>query len=101
MMKKALGKGLSALIPDTYIRDNARAAAAAFTGQPVTASSMNTPVVRPAAEGGLPQGLQLLEIARIRPNPEQPRQTFSEESIEELAQSIKEKGVLQPILVRP
>ncbi len=98
MMKKALGKGLSALIPDTYVRDQAKAAAAAFTGRPVETASKSAAVATPTAEA-LPQGLQLIEISRIKPNPDQPRQTFSEESIEELAGSIKEKGVLQPIIV--
>ena len=36
-----------------------------------------------------------------RANPEQPRMTFDEETLEELAASIREHGVLQPILVRP
>jgi len=38
--------------------------------------------------------------ASIQPNPHQPRQTFSEESIDALAESIKQKGILQPLLVR-
>ncbi len=42
-----------------------------------------------------------LEVDRIRPNPYQPRATFSPEKLEELASSIKANGVLQPILVRP
>jgi ParB family chromosome partitioning protein len=42
-----------------------------------------------------------IEIGRIRPNPNQPRMIFSEESIDELAESIGERGVLQPILLRP
>jgi ParB family chromosome partitioning protein len=40
-------------------------------------------------------------VELIRRNPEQPRKSFSEDDIEELAASIREKGVLQPILVRP
>ncbi len=40
-------------------------------------------------------------IKDIRPNPAQPRRTFSEEELEELAASIRQRGVLQPILVRP
>jgi ParB family chromosome partitioning protein len=48
-----------------------------------------------------PGGVREIEIGRIRPNPNQPRTQFSEESIEELAQSIAERGVLQPILLRP
>ncbi len=42
-----------------------------------------------------------IEIGRIRPNPDQPRVQFKEEAIEELADSIVERGVLQPILLRP
>ncbi|MBB3764788.1 ParB/RepB/Spo0J family partition protein [Sphingomicrobium lutaoense] len=46
-------------------------------------------------------GVSSLPIASIKPNPQQPRRHFDEESLEELAQSIATKGVLQPILVRP
>ena len=45
-------------------------------------------------------GVREVEIARIRPNPEQPRMQFEEGALEELAQSIRERGVLQPILLR-
>lgn len=41
-----------------------------------------------------------VSLKELRPNPYQPRKTFSEESIEELATSIKEHGVIQPIIVR-
>jgi len=41
-----------------------------------------------------------LKLEKIRPNPYQPRQEFDEESIKELCNSIQEKGLLQPILVR-
>jgi len=41
-----------------------------------------------------------LSVQKVKPNPYQPRKNFSEESIHELALSIKENGVLQPILVR-
>lgn len=51
----------------------------------------------PARAGGVRE----IEIGRIRPNPEQPRIQFKEEAIEELADSIAERGVLQPILLRP
>src|SRR5439155_18577665 len=46
-------------------------------------------------------GVREIEIGRIRPNPNQPRIQFGEESIDELADSIAERGVLQPILLRP
>ena len=73
---KGLGKGLSALLGDV-----ARSA--------------------PADPSRPPGGVREIEISRIRPNPNQPRMLFSEESLEELAQSIAERGVLQPILLRP
>ncbi len=72
-----LGRGLSALIDD-----NAR-----------------PPGVEPAPERG--GGVREIEVARIRPNPNQPRIQFDEESIAELAASIADRGVLQPILLRP
>jgi ParB family chromosome partitioning protein len=46
-------------------------------------------------------GVREVEVARIRPNPNQPRTRFTEESIAELADSIGQRGVLQPILLRP
>jgi ParB family chromosome partitioning protein len=42
-----------------------------------------------------------LPIAFLKPNPNQPRKTFAETELEDLANSIREKGILQPILVRP
>ena len=74
---KGLGMGLSALLGDS-----ARAPAA-------------------AGDAAAPGGVREIELSRIRPNPNQPRQQFSEESIAELAESIAERGVLQPILLRP
>ena len=44
-------------------------------------------------------GLQDIPVERIRPNPLQPRQTFVEDELAELAQSIREHGILQPVVV--
>jgi ParB family chromosome partitioning protein len=44
---------------------------------------------------------EMIPIDSIRPNPLQPRQRFNEESLRELAESIREHGVIQPILVKP
>lgn len=67
MTKRALGRGLSALLSDTSTR-----------------------------------GDELLEIdiTLIDPNPEQPRSAFNEDKLEELAQSIRANGLVQPILLR-
>ncbi|HUE78238.1 MAG TPA: ParB/RepB/Spo0J family partition protein [Sphingomicrobium sp.] len=72
-----LGRGLSALIDES-----------------ARAPTDETPV---QSRGGVRD----VEVGRIRPNPNQPRMHFSEESIDELADSIAERGVLQPILLRP
>ena len=47
------------------------------------------------------KGMVRIKINRLIPNPNQPRKTFFEQTISELAESIKEHGVLSPILVRP
>ena len=63
--------------------------------------------IRPAAAGGqepgavAAPGVREVEVARIRPNPAQPRQHFDEASIAELAESIAQRGMLQPVLLRP
>jgi ParB family chromosome partitioning protein len=44
---------------------------------------------------------QLIDVGLIGPNPQQPRKTFSEDELAELAQSIEENGLLQPLLLRP
>jgi ParB family chromosome partitioning protein len=57
----------------------------------------------PAPEGQQAEnrsGVREVEISRIRRNPEQPRMQFDEQALDELAQSIRECGVLQPILLR-
>jgi ParB family transcriptional regulator, chromosome partitioning protein len=46
-------------------------------------------------------GVRNIDVKRITPNPEQPRLAMEQESLDELAASIREHGVLQPILVRP
>ena len=46
------------------------------------------------------QGVQEIEIKKIKPNPEQPRKVFNDQALRELTASIKEKGILQPVMVR-
>jgi len=72
--KKGLGRGLSALIPNA-----------------------SEPKVEPRADSST------LEVAldRITPSPFQPRRTFDEGKIEELAASIRNQGIIQPLVVRP
>jgi ParB family chromosome partitioning protein len=72
--RRGLGRGLSALLDE---------------------------VDAPAADAARPSGSAEIAIEAIKPNPNQPRRHFDDAELEELAQSIREKGVLQPILVRP
>lgn len=73
--KKGLGRGLSALMADVDLSE--------------TSSSDGK------------KSVQTLPIARIVPNPDQPRRQFDAIELEELANSISEKGVIQPLIVRP
>ena len=84
LRKKVLGKGLSALIPDTYMK-----AVEAHQADPKTEFK---PKEEPA--------IQEVPISAIRPNRQQPRHRFPEETINELANSIKEQGIIQPIVVK-
>ena len=54
-----------------------------------------------AVEAEALDGLRSIAISAIRPNPDQPRQYFDNEALDELADSMKRRGVIQPIVVRP
>jgi ParB family chromosome partitioning protein len=97
-MKKALGKGLSALIPDSYKEHVA--AEKEMSSATVTITSEPEVVVQRAVLPAKESAFQTIPISRIAPNADQPRKKFNEETIEELASSIREKGVLQPIIVK-
>jgi len=81
---------------------------ASVTQVPVqTVASPSAPIVSVAPthrveSPGVPPHLRLwqLPIEKVDPNPDQPRQIFTKEALDELAQSIREKGVIQPLLVR-
>lgn len=77
--RRTLGRGLASLIPD--------AAGNEMEGGPRAALAAGAVVHIP--------------IDEVRANPFQPRRYFAEEPLEELIASIKEKGVIQPILLRP
>jgi len=54
-----------------------------------------------SAEGGRTAGVRTVPLDRIEANPENPRLVFDEAALDELAASVREHGVLQPILIRP
>ena len=51
--------------------------------------------------GDIPEGIIRLSVDEVKPNKMQPRKTFHKEGLEDLANSIKEHGVIQPLIVRP
>jgi ParB family chromosome partitioning protein len=103
--RRGLGRGLAALIPESdfdMLNSVARGEAAAI---PVEEEPRVFKVgVRPPEADGVnapSADIRYIAVENIEANPFQPRQIFSEEELEDLASSIKEHGVLQPILVRP
>ena len=68
--KQALGRGLSALLPD-----------------------------QPAFDQSTGEQVRELEIDRVHPNPEQPRKNFYPEKLEELTASVRQHGIMQPLIV--
>ncbi len=77
--RQALGRGLSALIKE-----------------PIT----DIHTARDKNADKLVGGVAEIDVAQVHPNPYQPRTNFTKEALDELAQSIKELGVIQPITVR-
>ena len=108
--RRGLGKGLGALIPEAP-RTGTATGAGTVTGSPVTvdiihseSSTASSATAYETSDSGLRQvaGAYFEEVAvgSITPNPRQPRRTFDEEALEELAASITEVGLLQPVVVR-
>ena len=66
-------------------------------------SELSPSIVSLLTPGGMTRsvGVRIVHVDRIEPNPEQPRLVFEQEALDELSASIREHGVLQPILVRP
>lgn len=81
---KGLGRGLGALLGET--RREAPVAAASEEGE--------------SSAPALATGLAILPVAQIEPHPDQPRRHFDEAALDELAASIAQRGVIQPIVVR-
>ncbi len=87
--RSVLGKGLSALIPGVAM-DEER-----YSGIELVESAQS-----PNGRDRHEPRMAAIEIARVAPNPLQPRKEFSPEGLAELTQSIREHGIIQPITVR-
>jgi ParB family chromosome partitioning protein len=88
MAKPALGRGLGALLGDSPI------------AKPPVPAPASTTVAQAAPAVDLRERVQRVPLDRIRPCPFQPRKDFSPEALRELADSIKEQGIVQPLIVR-
>ncbi|HKI69472.1 MAG TPA: ParB/RepB/Spo0J family partition protein, partial [Verrucomicrobiae bacterium] len=89
MSKPALGRGLGALLGDTPV---------VHKGTPLSTQTLSA--TSPTTANDSREQVQRVPLARIRPCPQQPRKDFPAESLRELADSIKEQGIVQPLIVR-
>jgi len=88
-MKKGLGKGINALLGGVE-----------SAGQARDLAEQGTKPVIPEAVQPTSSGAMMVDIRKVEPNPTQPRQFFDESSLEELAESMKTFGIVQPLLVK-
>lgn len=93
---KRLGRGLSSLISTDIQRENIPPSPVGIDSQAEQKAEAGAPIpaTRPA------QQLQMVPVESIRTNPSQPRKVFDEAAIEGLSRSLKDRGALQPIVVR-
>ena len=84
-LKRGLGKGLDSLIPTNVMMES--------EVKHATVSTASSP-----EEGK--DGTLMVKLSKVEPNREQPRKNFDEDSLQELAESLKQFGMLQPILVQ-
>ncbi|GCD90222.1 ParB/RepB/Spo0J family partition protein [Nocardioides sp. LS1] len=104
--RRGLGRGLGSLIPTAppaASETDAASPAPPVDGTPTAPPAVPPAPVDPAAEGLAPvSGAYFAELplAQITPNAVQPRQVFDEEAMGELVHSIREVGLLQPVVVR-
>ena len=91
--KGGLGKGLDSLIPNSRGKESVHT---------VKSTEESTIVNKPVdnSEQKEKENEQMVKVTQIEPNREQPRKNFKEESLNELAESIRQFGILQPLLVK-
>ncbi len=94
---RGLGRGLDALFGDVEVN----AAKSADTERPKRKRNVAEEKAEEPAEQELPEGsLRYIDINEIKPNASQPRKNFDEDKLEELAESIDQHGLIQPIVLR-
>ncbi len=95
-----LGRGLGSLLGSATDLDDAPAAVQA--AQPIRQATTSVPVIDSARLTPIAEEAQIwtIPVDRLTPNTQQPRQIFSPDALRDLTASIKEKGILQPIVAR-
>lgn len=98
-IERGLGRGLSALMSDVSVA--AIPIEEPKEKKPPTKKTAKTKMAKSVPNNPNQGGVTSVAIDQLERNPDQPRKYFDKEKLAELTQSIKDKGVLQPILVRP
>lgn len=91
--KSGLGRGLDALFPEKTVQSKPRTVKTVKEEKKVSAET------KKASQQEISNGERMMKISMIEPNREQPRKKFDEDALQELSESIKQYGVLQPLLV--
>ena len=98
--KRGLGRGLASLIPTEPQQDNNSETVSASSGKSARKNSSNGEVKEVVKEV-IKEVEKTLKITELEPNSNQPRKFFEEDPLQELSDSIKEFGIIQPIVVTP
>ncbi len=102
MAKPALGRGLGALLGGTPSAPATPQSAARTAPAPPTPTvPVATPAPAPPPVADTRERVERVALARVHPCAFQPRKDFAEAAIRELADSIREQGIVQPLIVRP
>src|SRR5277367_7182368 len=98
--KGGLGRGLASLIPTGPADDSDASRLGPRMGDAAADVVLGGPPAAAAGSAGIGAVYREIDPSLIEPNPRQPRQVFDEEALAELVHSIREFGLMQPIVVR-
>ena len=91
--KSGLGRGLDALVPEKTVQSKPKTVKTVKEEKKVAVDT------KKSSQQETSNGERMMKISMIEPNREQPRKKFDEDALQELSESIKQYGILQPLLV--
>lgn len=91
--KSGLGRGLDALFPEKTVQSKPKTVKTVKEEKKVAVDT------KKSSQQETSNGERMMKISMIEPNREQPRKKFDEDALQELSESIKQYGILQPLLV--